>query len=373
MDPPPPAPSARIAEGLLALSHALGAPRSVSDVLVLILEATTDLLDCDRASLLLYDAASRELRFVAATSEETAALAEIPVPLYGSLAGTIFREDRPVIAADVPGDPRHFAEPAEALDYQPRAIAGVPLRIDGAPVGVLEALDPHSRAFTDADLDVLEAVAAQAAVAIHTARQRHALDRAHSRLAEMDRLKSRLLELTGSALQGPLAAVDAAVESLRAHGAATEADRLVRAMRDVQKLLRSASEVGSHADATLPADHEPVVLQDVLRTAAHAVTSGPVVLDLPPAAVTVTAQPRRLALAFEHLLTSASRPDGDGRHDLDVGLAAAGRDAVVEIRSAAVDLDTLDVVIARVLLERDGVTLDVVEGALRVRMPLAAA
>ena len=112
---------------LIELLSALTKPRSLADVLALILEATTDLLDCDRASLLLYDAASGQLRFVAATSEETEALAQIPVPLDGSLAGTIFRERRPLVVADVGADTRHFGEPGDATGYRPRAIAGVPM------------------------------------------------------------------------------------------------------------------------------------------------------------------------------------------------------------------------------------------------------
>ncbi|HEX8386564.1 MAG TPA: GAF domain-containing protein, partial [Rubricoccaceae bacterium] len=137
-----------VAQRLLELCIALGTPRDIGDLLAVILDATTDLLDCGRASILLYDTTARQLRFVAATSQETEMLAQIPVPLHGSLAGTIFRENRPLVVGDVQRDTEHFSEPAEATGYRPRAIAGVPMRIDGQPVGVLEALDPHEGAFT---------------------------------------------------------------------------------------------------------------------------------------------------------------------------------------------------------------------------------
>lgn len=390
----PAAVSPYVAQRLLELCIALGTPRDIGDLLAVILDATCDLLDCGRASILLYDTTARQLRFVAATSQETETLAQIPVPLHGSLAGTIFRENRPVVAGDVQRDTRHFAEPAEASGYRPRAIAGVPMRIDGQPVGVLEALDPHEGAFTETDIEVLLAVSSQAAVAVHAARQRHALERAHARVTELDRLKGRLLALASHEIRGPLDAVQAAAERLRETcGADADGpiDDILAASVRMQALVRSVAEVGALPEATAPLDREPVVLQGLLREASHeAHAAVRLVLDLPSEPVVVSAHVRRLRLALVHLVGQAvraaadrvaGRPDGPDGPEPEVTVRAAvlGSDAVVEVRNTTDPLGTtvlegdggLDLVIARVLVERDGGLVWSAEGgALHVRLPL---
>jgi hypothetical protein len=57
----------------------------------------TELLDCEAASILLYDEKNPRLFFAASTGSDPAKLAEIPVPIDSSLAGTIFRTNQPLI------------------------------------------------------------------------------------------------------------------------------------------------------------------------------------------------------------------------------------------------------------------------------------
>lgn len=376
-----PAVSPFVAQRVLELCIALATPRDIADVLAVILDATCDLLDCGRASLLLYDTSARQLRFVAATSEETAALAQIPVPLHGSLAGTIFRENRPLVAADVQTDTRHFAEPAEQAGYRPRAIAGVPMRIDGEPVGVLEALDPLGGAFTPTDVDVLMAVASQAAVAVHAARQRHALERAHARLADLDRLKGRLLALAGHEIGAPLGAIEASAAALRetcGREAQPHVEAILAASARVQALVRSVSEVGALPEPGAPADSEPVVLQGLLREASHeAHASVRIVLDLPSAPVLAAANRRRLRLALVHVVAEAAAAAASGDDpEVTVRVGVEGRDAVVVVRDTTerprppADDDGLDLLVARVLVERDGGLVWASEGGLHLRLPL---
>ncbi len=376
-----PSVSPYVAQRLLELCIELGTPRDIADVLAVILDATCDLLDCGRASMLLYDTSARQLRFVAATSEETEALAQIPVPLHGSLAGTIFRENRALVSGDVQKDTRHFAEPAEQAGYRPRAIAGVPMRIDGQPVGVLEALDPHEGAFTETDVEVLLAVASQAAVAVHAARQRHALERAHARLAEADRLKGQMMALTGEAFRSPLDAVQAAASALRGHfgdDVDALADDILGAAARMQALVRPVAEVGALPDA--PPGTEPVVLQGLLREASHeAHEAVRLVLELPVEAIVVAAHVRRLRLALVHVVAEVARAAAARGGDAEVTMAASfsGGEAVVEIRdttagaAASLASDGLDLVVARVLVERDGGVVWAAEGGgLHLRLPL---
>ncbi len=381
-DPTPttPAVSPYVAQRLLELCIELGTPRDIAAVLAVILDATTDLLDCGRASMLLYDTGARQLRFVAATSEETAALARIPVPLHGSLAGTIFRENRPLVSGNVQTDTRHFTEPAEQAGYRPRAIAGVPMCVDGQPVGVLEALDPHDGAFTESDVEVLMAVAAQAAVAVNAARQRHALERAHARLEDLDRLKGRVLSLTSDAVRAPLTAVRDAASALRRPGAdlAAVAARLEDAAGRMEALMASGAEVGALPEAS--GETEAVVVQGLLREASH--ESHPavrIVLDLPAEPVVASAHVRRLRLALVHVVAAAAQSAAqasDGTGEVTVRLTTGGADAFVSVRDSTLRAgglppDGLDLVVARVLLERDGGAVDTLPDGVQLRLPLA--
>ena len=168
---------------VLDLSVALNAVASdVDRLLRAALDTVTKALDCEQAALLLYEDSAGTLRFAAATGDNRAALARIVVPLEGSLAGTCFRENRVVFAADAAADARHFDGAAKSAGVEVRALLAVPMRIDGTPVGVLEALNPRAGSrpdagggFDAADAETLLVVSAQAAVAVRNARQQTAL------------------------------------------------------------------------------------------------------------------------------------------------------------------------------------------------------
>jgi len=54
-----------------------------------------ELLDCEAASILLYDEKQPRLYFAAATGSDPKKLAEVPVPIEGSVAGTVFQTTIP--------------------------------------------------------------------------------------------------------------------------------------------------------------------------------------------------------------------------------------------------------------------------------------
>lgn len=93
---------------LVEVSLALNSTLDPNQLLQSIIDAAAELLNCEAASLMLYDDKKGELRFRAATGTDPEKLGEIPVPLEGSLAGTIFRENRHLLINNVQEDPRHY-------------------------------------------------------------------------------------------------------------------------------------------------------------------------------------------------------------------------------------------------------------------------
>ena len=340
-----PAPALR---RLLQVSVALNTIREPDALLAFIIETATDVLRCGAASLLLYDEAEGRLRFAAATGEEAATLAEIPVPLHGSIAGTIYRENRPVYVPDTRRDERHFDGVAEATGVQTHALLGVPLRVEGRPIGVFEVLNPQAGGFTDDDVATLQVLAAQAAVAIENVRQRRALADARDRLAQLDRLKSDFMALASHELRTPIAIILGYADILREESAPEMAEfvgTIQEAGGRLHTIVETLEEVSVLQSADAELDLAPTVLQDVLRLAwagAHVVAAdvdAEAQFDEQP--LRVRADRARLRLVFTHVLKNAlafSPPGGR----LLLKAYAEGRQACVEIRDEGAGLSEAD-------------------------------
>ncbi|MGP4095949.1 DUF4118 domain-containing protein [Nonomuraea sp. KM90] len=198
-------------------------------------------------------------------------------------------------------------------------------------------LAARGRLLEASDRRVLEAFAAQAAVALRQQRLREAADRAEP-LAEADRMRTALLAAVGHDLRTPLASAKAAVESLRATDVtwsdedraellATADESLIRLNRLVSNLLdMSRLQAGA-----LGVRLEPVAIEDVLP---HAVDDlGPVrdrlVSDIPPDLPELQADPALLERVLVNLMANAVRYSRDGEPVL---VSASWHGEYVEIR-----------------------------------------
>ena len=189
---------------LVKISLALNSTLEPKALLQNIIHSAAELLDCEAASILLYDEQRGQLIFTTASGSDPDQLAEIPVPLDGSIAGAVFRGNRPLVINDVQADPRHFALVSQHVHFQPRMLLGVPMRTRDKVTGVLEALNKRQGDFNQQDIHLLSVIASQAAVAIHNARLVHALKKAYSELSRIDKLKSDFMAIASHELRTPL-------------------------------------------------------------------------------------------------------------------------------------------------------------------------
>lgn len=169
-----------------------------------IIRTAAEVIDTEAASILLLDEHTRELRFAAATGTDPKVLAQIPVPTETSIAGVVFRENRPLIVHDVSRDKRHYGRVAAAVHLQVRSLLAVPMQIKGQVTGVLEAVNKRAGSFRDDDAQVLSTFASQAAVAINNARLREKLQHAYAELGKLDRMKSAFVTIASHELRTPL-------------------------------------------------------------------------------------------------------------------------------------------------------------------------
>ena len=112
---------------LVELSVTLNSTLDLDELLQLITATATDLLDCEASSILLFDEKNPRLYFAAATGSNPAQLAEIPVPIDNSLAGTIFRTNKPMILNEVEQDPRHYSLVSDHIKFKISSLLGVPI------------------------------------------------------------------------------------------------------------------------------------------------------------------------------------------------------------------------------------------------------
>lgn len=157
-------------ERLMELSRNLASTLDLPRLLREIIKAGRELTETEACSIMLADPQSGELRFEATTNIEASALEGVVVPIEGSIAGSIYKNGQPVVVADVNQDPRWNRVVDSRMAFVTRSILGVPLTTRDKTIGVLQAVNKAKGRFNDEDLTILQALAAQAAVAVVNAR-----------------------------------------------------------------------------------------------------------------------------------------------------------------------------------------------------------
>jgi signal transduction histidine kinase len=155
---------------LLEVTTDLASRLDLENLLQRIVEAAQELTDCEAASLLMYDAPSQQLYFEAATNELAAGVGRQTVPTERSIAGWVFTHGEPLVVDDALTDPRFFRELDVLTQFRTQSVLGVPLRTQYKTLGVIEAINKRKAPFDDQDVRLLQALAAQAAIAIENSR-----------------------------------------------------------------------------------------------------------------------------------------------------------------------------------------------------------
>ena len=171
-----------------ALSH-LGA----DDLLAALLRRVREILNADTAAVLLLDGSGRQLIAAAASGLEEEVSQGVRIPVGRGFAGRIAAERRPVILDHV--DHGNVVNPI-LMDKGIRSLAGVPLLVHGAVLGVLHVGTVHNRVFTAADAALLQLAADRAATAVQSLRSRE--DHAAAVALQRSLVPSALPEVRGA-------------------------------------------------------------------------------------------------------------------------------------------------------------------------------
>jgi signal transduction histidine kinase len=306
---------------LIEVSVTLNSTLNLDELLRFIILTATEIIDCESVSILLYDEKHERLVFAAATGSDPKRLAETPVPLDSSLAGTIFRENKIISLSDVQNDPRHYAMVSRNVGFEVHNILGVPMRIQGKPTGVLEAVNKRDGNFDESDADILSVIASQAAVAINNARLVKALQDAYDELRAADQLKANFLALASHELRTPLGVIIGYASFLQKESPGELSDhakQVLNAAMQMRVLVDAMTNLNMLRSKDMVMHRLVIPVQQVLRGAYGEVKrladakGQKVILALPENPIPVKCDPDKLASAFVNLLDNAVRftPDG---------------------------------------------------------------
>ncbi len=193
--------SGQIESALVRAARALTARLDTDGVCRAILDAVENVFGADAGWILLYDAPSRQLRTVSWRGRGSDAFRDLAIASDAGILGLAFSTRKVVFVPDVKHDDRWFDVPrVHAAELQ--SVFAVPLVWNDNVLGVLGLDSPRFSADQppdQTDITYLEALAAQAAIAITNARLFDASEedrrRLRSLLEERQRLRHHVTHL----------------------------------------------------------------------------------------------------------------------------------------------------------------------------------
>ena len=245
-------PDTRLAR-LRGLAHLAKIGRALSEVLEShvvaqrIIDSVRSLLRVESSALYRLDHGSKTLLLTAQSRTSTSPFKWAPVFVRGTgIASIASSQRRSVATADCLTDPRlSYADEVKAAFEKShhRAVLSAPLIVQGRVLGALNVADRTGRVFSDAELEVAQTFANQAAIALENARL---YDEARRRQRE-----SEALVRVARTLSESLAVADVArriVESIVAlFGARSSGLRLLQPDGSLRSVARS-DHAGAHSD-----------------------------------------------------------------------------------------------------------------------------
>jgi adenylate cyclase len=153
-----------LAETLVEVSRTTAALDSLDEVLASLVAMTATALRAERATLFLNDPTTNELYSRSMTEHGPR---EIRMLNDRGIAGKVFQAGRGIVVQDAYAHPDFNPEVDETTGYDTRQIVCAPIRTGrGELIGVAQVLNRIDGHFDDDDLELLEAMTAQAALAL---------------------------------------------------------------------------------------------------------------------------------------------------------------------------------------------------------------
>jgi hypothetical protein len=151
------------------ISKAMSAVLNIDEVLLLVVNLATQVLEAKNGSLMLIDEESGDLLIKAANGLPEEVIRTTRIPIGKGIAGTVAKEGIPYLSQNIEKDPR-FKRPSDRK-YETKSFVSVPVKLKERTIGVLNINNKLSgEIFTEEDLELLTILAHQAAISIENSR-----------------------------------------------------------------------------------------------------------------------------------------------------------------------------------------------------------
>ena len=323
---------------LLDLTSDLASTFDLDTLLQRIVVAARELTDCEASSLLLYDQQSHSLYFEAATGALVGGVGQRAIPADNSIAGWVFTHGQPLLSDDVMSDQRFFREIDALTRFETRSILGVPLKTKNKVMGVIESVNKVQGRFDEEDVQILQTLAAQAAIAIE-----------NSQLFKQSDLIAEIVH----ELRTPLASITAAAHLLQRPELPAERHRSLThtMLSEVQRLNDLATdflELSRLESGRVHIQREPVhlggLVQECLEVVRPQAQSRQLELktEMDPSIAPVRGDRRLLKQLLLNLLTNAIKYNRAGGQVV-VSLRSAAAEVVMSVQDTGRGIDPGDV------------------------------
>lgn len=155
-------------EALSKVANLLTSGLYLDELLRLIVHVTAEVMNSKISSLMLLDPERKELVVKATQSISEAYNKKPNIRLGEGIAGLVASKNKPIYVLDVKNDERYLNRDIAKKEGL-CSLASVPLAVKGKIIGVLNCYTSKKHKFTQHEMDILTALANQAAVAIENA------------------------------------------------------------------------------------------------------------------------------------------------------------------------------------------------------------
>jgi len=150
------------------LARSLISSLDLASILRIVLSQMDRFIQADLWAVLIVDALTQELYYVAADGSEDLRLADMRVKMGEGLAGWVAKTGETLIIPEAAADPRLVAA-AQGQTFSVRSAIGVPIRGRKGTHGVLEIFNPHFDKHSEYSIAFLHILLDYAAIAIENA------------------------------------------------------------------------------------------------------------------------------------------------------------------------------------------------------------
>ena len=206
--------NARINDAMHRISMALPGYTALGDLMDYISLEIKELLDCEGATILLLDSKKREFFTIGSAYEDgDKRRRELRFPMDVLVATRVIETGEPVVTSESFGAADFQQNRDGKSGYNGSNLVEVPLKSGNRIFGVLGAVNKKEGSFENADIELLNTIAATVALSIENARVTDHLRKAYEEVRSLNRAKDKAINHLSHELRTPIAILIGSLKS----------------------------------------------------------------------------------------------------------------------------------------------------------------